>query len=214
MYLLFFVYSLYTFVHIIYTMFGELIGSKTRAALLRLFFLSPEGRFYLRQAARAVGRNPNAVRLELERLERVGLLKSEREANLKYYSLNKQNPLVKELGGVVLAEDSLERKEKALQEFVSKSTLAHKGEIEDITVFGSYARGDARTESDIDVLVTVKRGRFRMLRSLVEISYDLMLKYREYISVKTVTHDEKTRMLNKDSAFMKNVLKEGKVLYG
>ena len=55
-------------------MLEQLFGSKTRVKLLHIFFHSPERPFYVRELARLVEGQLNAIRRELANLEQVGLI--------------------------------------------------------------------------------------------------------------------------------------------
>ena len=73
-------------------MLQKLFTSKTRVKLLTLFIMNPEREMYIREIARSTKENINAIRRELANLEEIGLLKSERKGNLKYYVANKKCP--------------------------------------------------------------------------------------------------------------------------
>ncbi len=91
-----------------------------------------------------------------------------------------------------------EVKKKLREKFGSK--------IEAIVLFGSYARGDSRGESDIDILII---GDIK-LDEVIEVTYPIFLKYGVYISpiVMSRRHFE---MLKRDSSgFIENVLREGR----
>ncbi len=55
-------------------MLEHLFGSKTRLRLLRLFFLNPNRQYYVREMARHVRSQINAVRRELENLQSAGII--------------------------------------------------------------------------------------------------------------------------------------------
>lgn len=78
-----------------------LLPSKVRRKLLELFLMNPDDAFYIREIERRVQEDFQAVRRELERLELTGLLVSRREANLKYYQLNRSFALVPELSSII-----------------------------------------------------------------------------------------------------------------
>lgn len=64
-----------------------LFTSRVRLKILELFILNPNDRFYVRQIVRATNEEINAVRRELKRLNKIGLLRSESRANRKYYQI-------------------------------------------------------------------------------------------------------------------------------
>lgn len=86
-------------------MLETLFGSKTRAAVLRLFLDEPGRAFHLRELVRAVGGGISSVQAEVERLEALGVLTSERDARgRRSIRLVSENPLVGPLAGLVAAE--------------------------------------------------------------------------------------------------------------
>lgn len=82
-------------------MLERLFSSKTRVDVLRLFFTQPEGRFYVRQIARDLGRDISGIKRELDNLERAGLLSSEKVGNLRYYSVNRGAAIYPEVKGII-----------------------------------------------------------------------------------------------------------------
>ena len=82
-------------------MLEKLFTSGIRADIMSLFFNSPEEKFYVREVARLVRKNPSGVKKELDKLENIGLVTSEKEGNLKYFKVNKNSPLFPELKGLI-----------------------------------------------------------------------------------------------------------------
>ncbi|HDK16391.1 MAG TPA: ArsR family transcriptional regulator, partial [Nitrospirae bacterium] len=70
-------------------MLEKLFTSGIRADIMSLLFNSPEEKFYVREIARLVGKNPSGVKKELDNLGSMDLVTSEREGNLKYFKVNK-----------------------------------------------------------------------------------------------------------------------------
>jgi len=69
-------------------MLQYIIPSKTRRKILALFFQNVNQNFHLRKVAREVNEEINAVKRELDILEKEGLLKKEKRVNKLIYSLN------------------------------------------------------------------------------------------------------------------------------
>jgi len=82
-------------------MLEKLFTSGIRADIMSLLFNSPEEKFYMREIARLVKKNPSGVRKELDKLHEMGLVISEREGNLRYFKVNKDSPLFPELKGLI-----------------------------------------------------------------------------------------------------------------
>ena len=100
-------------------------------------------------------------------------------------------------------------KQKALQEFVENLKKKHGNKIQKIILFGSYARGEDRDDSDIDVLVVTTEKRFEMQKNLSGIAVDILLETGEYISAKAVSTEEYNFMKEINTGFYQNIAREG-----
>ena len=83
-------------------MIEALISSQTRIKLLLKFFLNSKTKAYLRGLESEFGESTNAIRLELNRFEKAGMLSSEIEGNRKFFTANTAHPLYRELHNIVL----------------------------------------------------------------------------------------------------------------
>src|SRR3989304_4720601 len=72
--------------------FSDIITSKVRIKVLELFFSNVKEMYHVRGAVREVKEEINAVRLELERLEKAGILKKEPRGNRVYYWVREDYP--------------------------------------------------------------------------------------------------------------------------
>ena len=98
-------------------------------------------------------------------------------------------------------------RQKALDEFVKRASEAYGDRIHGITLFGSVARGTARPDSDIDLLVVVDKEDFRLRRELIGMAFDMLLETGEDISVKVLS--QKDFEARKGFSFLRNVISEG-----
>ena len=155
-------------------MLEYLITSKAKRNVLRLFFMNPEGKYYLREISRLTGEPISAVQREIGFLEKAGIVKYHREGNLKYYSVNKEFPFYPELKKIIYAT-------VGLGEYLT-TRLDKPEQIELAFVYGSVARGEETARSDIDLFVVgdVDEGTLHNLVSQIErdtgrtINYTLM----------------------------------------
>ncbi len=87
---------------------------------------------------------------------------------------------------MVFIDDNLtDTQNYALEKF--KERVQNQFEIEEIYLFGSYARGQASEESDLDVLVITSRFLERKERHLItDIAFEVNLKYGTNISTTVV----------------------------
>jgi len=97
-----------------------------------------------------------------------------------------------------------------LNELTQKLKEKFGGRIDLVILFGSYARGDKREESDLDVLIIGKVG----LDEVIDVTYSLSLKHGIYISPIIMTKDYFKMLKDEGASFVKNVLKDGVIAYG
>jgi predicted nucleotidyltransferase len=126
-------------------MLERLFSSRVRVKLLTIFLTNPQSRFYTRQLERLLGESPYAIQRELRRLEGLGLLEAERQANIRYYWVNEHFPIFPELRGIILKTSGLGD--------TLREALAHLGAIEGAFIYGSVAAGDEDPWSDIDLMI-------------------------------------------------------------
>lgn len=114
-----------------------LFSSAVRAEVLSLLLRSPEDRFYLREIAKLLDKNPSAVKRELDNLEKMGIVHSEKVANLKYFQADTSSPLYSELTNLITKSLGLTGNLKAL--------LRSSG-VRIAFIYGPYAEGkDVKT---------------------------------------------------------------------
>jgi DNA-binding transcriptional ArsR family regulator len=82
-------------------MLDKLFTSGIRADIISLLFNTPGEKFYVREISRLLRKNPSGVKKELDKLEEMGLVISEKEGNLRYFSVNKNSTLFPELKGLI-----------------------------------------------------------------------------------------------------------------
>jgi DNA-binding transcriptional ArsR family regulator len=77
-----------------------LFSSQTRVKLLSTFLLHPEQEYFIRELTRLLNEQINSIRRELENLRRIGLVKSRHKNRKKYYRVNEEFLLYKDLQGL------------------------------------------------------------------------------------------------------------------
>lgn len=79
----------------------HLTKSALRRKILVHYFSKPFSRLYLREIARLTGVDAGNLSKELAGLEREGLFVSEQKGNQRYFMLNRNYPLYKEMRSIV-----------------------------------------------------------------------------------------------------------------
>ncbi|MBI2442472.1 MAG: hypothetical protein HYV40_01015 [Candidatus Levybacteria bacterium] len=126
-------------------MLSDLITSKSRIKLLTVFLMNPSDMLHVRECVRRTGDEINAVRRELQFLEKRGVLNREQRANRVYYSLDKNYPFYYDL---------LEIGSKTIglgNEFLKNR--AKLGKIKFAMFSGAFIRRIKHNPDDIDFMV-------------------------------------------------------------
>jgi hypothetical protein len=114
-------------------MINTLITSQTRVKLLLKFFLNGRTRAHLRGLETEFGESSNSIRLELNRLEKAGLLLSLKDGNKKVFQANATHPLFKDIHNIILKETGIDR--------VIEKVVHRIGNLEEVYLTGDFARG-------------------------------------------------------------------------
>jgi predicted nucleotidyltransferase len=138
-------------------MIETLISSKTRIKLLMKFFLNSQNTAYLRNLEEEFGESTNAIRLELNKFEKAGLLLSSSLGNKKIFKVNISHLFFKDIQSMIMKVVGLDK----IVDYVIKRL----GDVEEVYLVGKFARG---LESDIIDLVFVGKIDRNYLLELVE----------------------------------------------
>jgi hypothetical protein len=114
-------------------MLDTLITSKTRLKLILKFFLNSSSRSHLRNLESEFGESTNAIRLELNKFEEAGLLKSEVKGNKKVFRANTNHPLFSDIHNILLKTIGFDQ--------IIERVLTKLGNLEKAYVAGDFARG-------------------------------------------------------------------------
>ena len=138
-------------------MLNALISSKTRVKLLLKFFLNSNTKSYLRGLESDFGDSTNAIRVELNRMEKAGMLVSFLQGNKKFFQANTKHPLYREIHNIILKYVGLDK--------VVERVVERLGDVDQVFLVGRFARG---LDSQIIDLVLVGKVNKSYLISLVE----------------------------------------------
>ncbi len=122
----------------------KIFGSRIRAKILGWLFTHPDESFFVRQIALILKEDPTNVSREMASLEELGILKSKRSGNLKHFQTNQECPFFEELKGLVLKTTGVAGRIRA--------SLDKRAGIEYTFIYGSYAKGEEKADSDVDLL--------------------------------------------------------------
>lgn len=120
-------------------------ASGIRRNIVQLLFSGTVERMHLRAIARAVGTSAGTAARELKRLEAARLIERQRDGNQVYFSLAHDSAILESFSDIV-------RKTIGVPSSLRRS-LAGLAGVERAVIFGSYARGTDKPDSDIDLLI-------------------------------------------------------------
>jgi len=125
-------------------MIETLISSKTRIKLLVKFFLNSSTTAYLRGLETQFGESTNAIRIELNRLEKAGMLRAFTKGNKKIFQANTEHPLYNEVHSIVMKYIGIDQ--------VIENVIERLGDVQAVYLAGEFAQG---INSDIIDLILV-----------------------------------------------------------
>ena len=127
-------------------MLEELFVSRVRVKILQLFLSSPaDSLFHVREIVRRVSEEINAVRRELARMEKYGMVLSEWRANRRLYRFRKDYIFYKELLSLVSKTTGLSGK--------LISSKAKIGKIKFAFISTKFLKNASMASEDVDLLV-------------------------------------------------------------
>ena len=125
-------------------MIETLISSKTRIKLLVKFFLNSSTTAYLRSLESQFGESTNAIRVELNRFEKAGMLRAFSKGNKKIFQANTDHPLYNEVHSIVMKYVGIDQ--------VIENVIERLGDVQAVYLAGEFAQG---IDSDIIDLILV-----------------------------------------------------------
>lgn len=109
----------------------------------------------------------------------------------------------------------MDEKIKALMlDFKNRLPLDLKGHLKQLIVFGSWARGDAKEDSDLDVIALVDEKNSVIEKELDDIIYQVMWDhdFKPIISFKVFTESRFYNAVKRGFSFYRYVQKEGALI--
>jgi len=178
----------------------DILVSKVRVKILELFLSNPKVNYHVREIVRQVDEEINAVRRELARLEKTGLLTSEWRANRRFYFLKKDYIFFPELLSIINKSTGL-----------GGTIIANKnkiGKVKYAMLSSSFARGNPYTQNEIDLFVV---GTI-VLPELGTIIRDEEARRDREINFTPMTEEEFNFRKNRRDPFILGILSKPKVM--
>lgn len=173
--------------------------TKNQTLILELFFNDPERTYYLREIGRMIAKEPGVFQKDINKLVESGILISRYQANSRFFKLNKNHPLYKELKSIFFKTLGAEGKLREVLVAIENIKIAF--------IFGSYAKKKEDSFSDIDLMIIGKPDEDLLLPKIsrIEGQLDREINYHIFSS-----DDWKKRIKEKNS-FVKSILTGPKI---
>src|SRR5450631_1974211 len=120
--------------------------SATRQGILAAALVQPERAWYVSELARRLGVPSSSLQRELLALTAGGILKSHRQGRMVYYQANSDSPVFADLRGLMI-------KTVGLVDVIADALRPLEDSIKCAFIYGSMVSGDARSDSDVDLML-------------------------------------------------------------
>lgn len=124
---------------------SDIITSEVRVKLIVELFSETNKQLYVRELTRRVGTEINAVRRELKRFLKAGIIRKEQRGNRLYYLVRKDYPFYYEILGMTA-------KELGIGKFILDNE-ANLGKIKLALLATAFAEGREASSNELDLLI-------------------------------------------------------------
>jgi uncharacterized protein len=181
-------------------MLKELFSSQIRILLLNIFLMNPDSEYYLRELAEKFNVSPRHISLELQNLKSIDLIKKRISGKQHYYSINKNNPIFHELQHIFI-------KTIGLKSVIENSLSKFSDLIKFAFIYGSIAKGDARADSDIDLMIIGDISGRKISSAMIKSGNEL----NKEVNFNIFSFDEFSNRLKSNDHFINSIYKESKL---
>lgn len=172
-----------------------------RSGILSATLLQPEHWWFMTELARHLGVTPSSLQRELESLVGAGLLLRRQDGRRAYFKANADAPQFPELRGLIQKTAGIvPALRTAITEFDDRIELAF--------VYGSIARDEEHSASDVDLMVVGTLKQIDLLPTLRKLEAG----FGREVNVTLFSPDEFRRKLEAGDHFLHTVLKGKTIL--
>ena len=181
-------------------MLSSLLFSDYRRRVLGLLLLHPDTTYHVRELARLTGTSAGTLHKELTKLTAGGVLQRQEVGNQVRYSADRNCPIFEELASIL-------RKTSGLVDVLVEALSGVEKSIALAFVFGSVARGEQQSNSDVDVMLVGSLG----FADAVQVLHPVQATLQREINPVVYSLDEFRRRAASDDSFVREVLAEPKL---
>lgn len=188
----------------------EVLGARSKVALLRLL-VQTRGEHTGRELARLVDLDAKTCHTSLQALAREGVIEHRKAGTAILYRLNETHVLVEDL-----LVPLFDRESTFLAEYAKDLRSHLKASVVSLVLFGSVARREERSKSDVDLVVIVSNpsGAIKAEEAVDRAAVHLSTRYGNPPQVIVYDRDSFRRKARAGDGFISEVLRTGRVLEG
>ena len=181
-------------------MLSPLLFSDYRRRVLGLLLLHPDTSYHVRELARLTGTSAGTLHKELTKLTNGGVLRRQEVGNQVRYSADRDCPIFDELASIL-------RKTSGLVDVLVEALSSVEKNIVLAFVFGSVARGEQQSNSDVDVMLVGSLG----FADAVRVLHPVQAILQREINPVVYSLNEFRRRAASDDSFVREVLSKPKL---
>ena len=181
-------------------MLSSLLFSDYRRRVLGLLLLHPDTTYHVRELARLTGTSAGTLHKELTKLTNGGVLRRQEVGNQVRYSADRDCPVFEELASIL-------RKTSGLVDVLVDALSSIEKNITLAFVFGSVARGEQQSNSDVDVMLVGSLG----FADAVQVLHPVQATLQREINPVVYSLEEFRRRAASDDSFVREVLSQPKL---
>lgn len=189
----------------------NLFGSRGRIKVLKKLSKHKGWWFSITELSKDIGINKGTLLRVLNRLEKENLIIVSRKGRTKIFKLNEQNIFVSDMiVPIFKMEDEIFSgfKKDIKDAFPEKQIIS-------MILYGSYAKGSERLDSDIDVMVIVEnRGSEKKCKDIAEKLSSEFLNKMLMLTIDIIAKGEFKKLYLQKEPSIKNIAETGIVLKG
>lgn len=167
-----------------------------RAGVLSATLLQPQRWWFMTELARYLETTPSSLQRELESLVGAGLLDRRQDGRRSYFRANSASPLFADLRGLI-------EKTRGIVPALTAALKPFGGRIELAFLYGSIARGEEHSASDVDLAIV---GTLRQI-DLLPVLRKLEARFHREVNVTLFSPGEFRAKLAAKDHFLSSVLK-------
>jgi len=173
--------------------------TKNQTLILEIFFNDPNKSYYLRELGRKIGKQPGVFQKDINKLVESGILISEYRVKSRFFKLNKNHPLYKELKSIFFKTVGVEGRLRGILKNIKNIKIAF--------IFGSYAKEKEDSFSDVDLMIIGNPDEDLLISKIIEFEKQLDREINYHI----FSEADWKKKIKERGSFLENILSQPKI---